>query len=123
MSLHIAGDDVAVSLKRLGPVSVLVVRGCVDAGTVRVLRDHLDSVSGGPGGVVVDLGEVSFFSSAGAAVLSSAGRRVRLHVVVTPLVRQVLHAAGVADSLDLHDFPAAAEEAATSSPAPLLLVG
>jgi anti-anti-sigma regulatory factor len=73
--------------------------------------------------VVVDLSDVSFFSAAGAAVLASASHRVRLHVVVTPLVRQVLHAAGVADFLDLHDFPAAAEEAATSSPAPLLLVG
>ncbi|MCE6998098.1 STAS domain-containing protein [Saccharothrix sp. S26] len=124
MSLHIAGDDVVVSLKRLGSASVLVVRGCVDAGTAQVLRERVDLASRGPGGVVVDLSEVSFFSSAGAAALASASRRVRLHVVVTPVVRRVLEAAGVADVLDLHDFPAAAEEAATASrPSPLLLVG
>ncbi|MCC8243240.1 STAS domain-containing protein [Saccharothrix luteola] len=122
MSLHIAGDDdVVVSFERRGAASVLVVRGCVDTETVRVLREHLDPAPGGPGGVVVDLSDVSFFSTAGAAVLASVNRRVRLHVVVTPLIRQVLHEAGVADSLDLHDFPAEAEEAAT--PSPLLLVG
>ena len=119
MSLQIAGDDVVVSLKRLGWVSVLVVRGCVDGRTAPVLREHVDLVAGG---VVIDLSDVSFFSAAGAAALSSAGRDVRLHVVVTPLIREVLHAAGVADSLDLHDFPAEAVEAATRA-RPLLLVG
>ncbi|MFJ6676132.1 STAS domain-containing protein [Actinosynnema sp. NPDC091369] len=121
MSLHIAGDDVVVSLKRLGSTSVLVVRGCVDAGTARVLREQVDLASVGPGGVVVDLTDVSFFSAAGAAALASAGHRVRLHVVATPVVREVLRAAGVADAFELHDFPAEAEEAATASP--LLLVG
>ncbi|MFI9009877.1 STAS domain-containing protein [Actinosynnema sp. NPDC053489] len=124
MSLHIAGDDVVVSLKRLGAASVLVVRGCVDAGTAQVLRDRVDVAAGAAGDVVVDLSEVSFFSSAGAAALVAASHRARLHVVVTPLIRQVLRATGVADGLELHDFPAAAEEAATaSSPSPLLLVG
>lgn len=121
MSLQIAGDDVVVSLKRLGSASVLVVRGSVDAGTARVLLEQVDLASAGPGGVVVDLSDVSFFSAAGAAALASAGHRVRLHVVVTPVVREVLRAAGVAEVLDLHDFPAEAEEAATASP--LLLVG
>lgn len=121
MSLHIAGDDVVVSFRRLGLASVLVVRGCVDTGTARVLREHVDLASDGPGGVVVDLSDVSFFSSAGAAVLAAASRQVRLHVVVTPLIRRVLAAAGVVDSLDLYDFPAEAEEAAI--PSPLLLVG
>ncbi len=121
MSLHIAGDDVVVSVRRLGSAPVLVVRGCVDTETAQVLREHLDLAPGGPGGVVVDLSDVAFFSTAGAAVLAAASHRVRLHVVVTPLIRRVLHAAGVADSLDLHDFPAEAEEAAT--PSPLLLVG
>ncbi|MFD0205539.1 MULTISPECIES: STAS domain-containing protein [Saccharothrix] len=119
MSLQIAGDDVVVSLKRLGSASVLVVRGCVDGRTAPVLREHLDVVAGD---VVVDLSEVSFFSAAGAAVLSSASRDVRLHVVVTPLIRQVLHGAGVVGSLDLYDFPAEAEEVAVAS-RPLLLVG
>lgn len=125
MSLHIAGDGVVVSLKRLRSTSVLVVRGCVDTQTAHVLREHVNSALGGPGAVVVDLSDVSFFSSAGAAVLSSAGRRGRLHVVVTPLIRAALRAAGATDSLDLHDFPADAEEAASMStpPRPLLLVG
>jgi anti-anti-sigma factor len=124
MSLHIAGDDVVVSHKWLESVSVLVVRGCVDATTARVLREHVDLASGGPGGVVVDLSEVSFFSAAGAEVLAAASRDVGLHVVVTPLVRRVLHAAGAAGSLRLHDFPAEAEEAATAHAArSLLLVG
>lgn len=124
MSLRIAGDELVVSVKRRGSVSVLDVRGCVDARTAPALREHLDLVAGLQDGVVVDLSEVSFFSAAGAVVLASVGHRVRLHVVVTPLIRQVLHAAGVANSVDLHDFPAEAEEAATTSrPAPLLLVG
>jgi anti-anti-sigma factor len=125
LSQHIAGDDVVVSLKRLESASVLVVRGRVDAETAHVLRDRVNSASGVPGDVVVDLSDVSFFSSAGAAVLSAASRAVRLHVVVTPLVRDVLRATGADDSLHLYDFPAEAEEAAARSTTsrPLLLVG
>ncbi|QQQ80075.1 anti-sigma factor antagonist [Saccharothrix sp. 6-C] len=124
MGLQIADGGVVVSLKRLGSASVLVVRGCVDTGTVHVLQERLAGVAGAPGGVVVDLSDVSFFSSAGAAALAAASRRGGLHVVVTPMVRQVLDAAGVADSLHLHDFPAEAEEAATAGASRhLLLVG
>jgi anti-anti-sigma factor len=125
LSLHFAGDDVVVSLKRRESASVLVVRGCVDAENVHVLRDQVNSAAGLPGDVVVDLSDVSFFSSAGAAVLSAASRVVRVHVVVTPLIREVLRAAGADDSLHLHDFPAEAEEVASRSAADrrLLLVG
>ncbi|XVS67912.1 STAS domain-containing protein [Actinosynnema sp. CA-299493] len=113
-----------MSFKRLGSASVLVVRGCVDAGTAHVLRERLDSAAGVSDDVVVDLSDVSFFSSAGVAALVAASREVGLHVVVTPVVRRVLAAAGVADSLRLHDFPAEAEEAATAgSSRHLLLVG
>ncbi|WP_367130294.1 STAS domain-containing protein [Saccharothrix sp. HUAS TT1] len=111
-----------MSLKRLESASVLVVRGCVDAGSVHVLREQVNTALGGPEDVVVDLSDVSFFSSAGAMALASAGKRGRLHVVVTPVIREVLRKVGVADSLDLHDFPAEAEEAAASA-RPLLLVG
>ncbi|MGW4113770.1 STAS domain-containing protein [Actinosynnema sp. NPDC004786] len=122
MSLHAAGDDLVVSHTRRESAPVLLVRGCVDSDTASTLRQHLDSALAGSGVAVVDLGEVAFFSSAGATALAAAGRGGVLHVVVTPLVRQVLEAAGVADALDLHDFPAEAEEAAEASARPLLMV-
>jgi len=124
MGLQIADGDVVVSFKRLGSASVLVVRGCVDKGTAHVLQERLAGVAGAPGDVVVDLSDVAFFSSAGAAALVTASRRDGLHVVVTPTVRRVLDAAGVADSLHLYDVPAEAEEAATAGASrDLLLVG
>ncbi|MEV0675149.1 STAS domain-containing protein [Actinosynnema sp. NPDC050436] len=112
-----------MSLEQTGTVAVLAVRGCLDSGTAPVVRGRVESALEGSRGVVVDLSEVTFFSADAATALAAASRRGRLHVVVTPLVRRVLDAAGATGSLDLHDFPAEAREAAEATARPLLMVG
>ncbi|MBB5959676.1 anti-anti-sigma factor [Saccharothrix tamanrassetensis] len=117
MSLQVAGGGVVVSLKRAGTTSVLVVRGCVDAEAVPALREAADALVEGAGGAVVDLSDLSFFSSAAVEVLVAVSRRLaargsRLHLVVSPVVHRVLCREGAEALFELHEFPAEAEEAA-----------
>jgi anti-sigma B factor antagonist len=59
----------------VGEVTVLQVRGRVDSTTAPRLRERLEGALGRPGGVVLDLRDVDYVSSAGFRVLLLAAKR------------------------------------------------
>jgi anti-sigma B factor antagonist len=91
-------------------VSVLAVRGEIDALTTPQLETGIDELLAGPGErVVLDLAEVTFLASSGLAVLIRAaqltgerGQRLRL-VIATRAVRRPLQVTGSDQLFDLFD--------------------
>jgi anti-anti-sigma factor len=82
--------------------ALLEVRGEVDVTTADCLWHHVEkAIEAEVGGVVIDLGAVSFFDSTGIAVLTRAWQRLegtdRTLVVRRPQenVRRVLHVCGL----------------------------
>jgi anti-sigma B factor antagonist len=80
-------SDTAVRLERVGPATLIHVKGEVDMASEAMLRRHMDeAMAEEPSALVLDLTGVTFFASAGLHVLvdlqhDAASRGLALRVV------------------------------------------
>jgi anti-sigma B factor antagonist len=104
-----SGSDLAVTVRRDGEASVLVVSGEVDMATAPTLARHVEAVlSEQPGAVVVDLERVTYLASAGITALvqltiDTHTAKIPCCLVATDrVVLRPLELTGVAPSLVIH---------------------
>ncbi|HEY0501040.1 MAG TPA: STAS domain-containing protein [Kutzneria sp.] len=95
-------SDTAVRLERVGPVTLVHVKGEVDMASEGLLRRHLDeAMADAPTALVLDLTGVTFFASAGLHVLvdlqhDATTRGLALRVVAdTRIVLRPMEITGV----------------------------
>ena len=100
--------ELEITLQHLESAVVLHATGRVDRNTAAELQEPLLRAAEGPTGAVeLDLGEVSYMSSAGLRVLLLAAkalqkRRERLRLVnVPPQIYNVLNLAGFTSFIDI----------------------
>lgn len=101
-------DLLSVTTDVRGHRVVVRAEGEVDMCTAPILADGLDRAAAPGATVEVDLAGVSFFGSAGVAVLGAAHERCVLRLVgLSPQVRQVLRLSGMDQLLTIAEYPAA----------------
>ncbi|MCE7003500.1 STAS domain-containing protein [Kibdelosporangium philippinense] len=102
-------DPLRVDRRVAGPAVVLHVAGEIDMSTAPMLAEECDqAIESAPGRLVVDLSDVTFFGSAGLAVLLDAHQRgeqegvqVRLVADGRPVLRSI-EIAGVQEMLPVY---------------------
>ncbi len=75
MSIHVVGEELAVSVAADDDLILAALYGPLDVYTVPGLRDRLVEHVGGSGQVVIDLSEVTLLDSAGLGMLISIRNR------------------------------------------------
>ncbi|WP_081906727.1 MULTISPECIES: STAS domain-containing protein [Actinomycetes] len=74
---ELPGTGLTIAADRKGGLVVLTVRGSIDILTVPQLADAVrEAISGVPAGLIIDITEVDFLSSAGMAALVTAHENI-----------------------------------------------
>ena len=105
--------DFSVDRRRLAGATVISAEGEVDDATVVRLRRGVYRVAPGSGPLVLDLGGVTFFGSAGVSCLVDLRHRTRsgridLRLVCSPVVARMLELTGLREQVVVFESVAAA---------------